>query len=306
MKSRIVFLTCFCALLIFSGCTTGVSEQEAAKVYYNLGNAYFELDQLDKAVDAYMQALELDDSLERASYNLARVYLESGYVERGIELLEQLLENDPDNSILLNTLAYAYTLNGENTEALSIYQDVLSENEYDKNALYNSGVLYWNMEEYSKAEQQFESLYSLTPENKTLLYNLGMLELDMENREKGVRYLNAYIEAGGEKIEAFNVLGDAYRQEEYYNKALSMYNHVLEKEKDRPQILFKKAFILLTAIGDNKAGMETLEEAVVAGFEDKEQLLELIGHPDLLNKDQVKAFLLEKNLLTQEDITGAQ
>jgi hypothetical protein len=25
-----------------------------------------------------------------------------------------------------------------------------------------------------------------------------------------------------------------------------------------------------------------------------------------LNKDQVKAFLLEKNLLTQEDITGAQ
>ena len=83
-------LTCLAALL-FSGCTSQVQQKDLATEFFNLGNAYFELQKYDKAIEYYMQAIELDDTLIKANYNLARVYIEKNDFNKAQEILRAII-----------------------------------------------------------------------------------------------------------------------------------------------------------------------------------------------------------------------
>ncbi|RKX76034.1 MAG: hypothetical protein DRP87_13075 [Spirochaetes bacterium] len=299
---KAVLLPIFIISFLFS-CTTGIPRQEVAEVYFNLGNAYFELKHFDKAVNAYLRALQLDESLARASYNLARVYIETEKLGEGIKILKQLLEKEPENSILLSALAYAYTLQGRTEEALETYGKILSRNSFDQNALYNTGVLLWRSERREEAKEYFLKLYSMTPENYKLLYNLGILELELGNNERGIDFLQEYTEKRPQDLDALTALGDAYMEEKLYYKALDAYDTVLSIDEKKPKVYFKKSYILLTVIGDAEKGMEALEKSIIAGFKDKEQFLNLLSNPDLLDRKTVEMYLLEKGLITPNDLT---
>jgi len=294
--------------IIFLSCTTGVSEKEAAEAYYNLGNTYFDLGEYSKAVRAYQRALQLDSSFSMASYNLARLYLETNDIDQSITVLNEILMEDSDNTIILNTLGYAYTLQERNQEALDIFLSILERSPYDSNALYNSAVLYWKLENREKALTQFQELYRNNPEDSDVLYNLGILEIELERPDGGIRYLEEYRKQEPNDTDALTALGTLYEEEKYFDRALEIYNILTEKEGIPRDIYFRKARILLTAIGDGEAGLKALEEAYVSGFEDKGQYQALFEDPDLVNKEQVRIFLEEKGLLLlgekEDDLLG--
>ena len=280
--------------LLVAGCATSVSIQETAEAYFNLGNAYFELEQYNEAVKAYTRAIELEESFARASYNLARVYLISGKVETGIDVLHQILEQDEDNSVILNTLAYAYTLSGETGKALEIYGQVLQRSQYDKNALYNSGIIYWERQNREKAIEVFTSLYSIDPQDADVLYNLGTLEIELGNYDRGIRFLEEYIKKQAQDIEALMILAGAYEEEKFFSKAIDSYEAVIKLDPKIPKAHFRKAYILLTAIGDSENGMKALDQAILAGFVENESIQALMIDPDLVDAERVLAFLDEK------------
>ncbi len=289
-KSYYLLLCC----LLIAGCTTGVSIQETAEVYFNLGNAYFELEKYNEAVKAYTRAIELEESFARASYNLARVYLLSGEVEKGIDVLYQELEQDGDNSVILNTLAYAYTLSGETGKALEIYGQVLQRSQYDENALYNSGMLYWEEQNRQKAVEVFTSLYRINPEDENVLYNLGTLEIELGDNDRGIRFLEEYTKKQAQDSEALMILAKAYEEEKFFSKALDSYEAVIKLDPKIPQAHFRKAYILLTAIGDSENGIKSLDQAILAGFTENASIQALMADPDLVDADRVLAFLDEK------------
>lgn len=290
-------------LLIITGCTTGFSQTDAAALYYNLGNAYFDLERWADAADAYKKAMGLDKGLFQASYNLARVYIESGDIAAGVEELNALLKEEPENTILLDTLGYALSLEGKFEAALAAYEGTLARNKFDINAMFNKGILLWKLERYEDALAVMEACFDLAPSDKDVLKNLAGINIDLERYVDVIRYLEAYIEQEPNDADMLIALADAYRVEQYYAKALETYDAALAVDKAKPRAIFEKARILLVVIGDGVNGLKTLEEAVVAGFTDKESLLDLAKDPDLLNPEEIKAFLVNKELLSEEDLT---
>lgn len=273
-------------------------------VYYNLGNAYFELGELDKAAEAYLESLRLDESLAEANYNLAYVFIERGNTERGRNILFELLEEDPDNTIVLNTVAYSYLEEKNQKKAHDYYERVLELNPYNTEALYNSGVILWGLAEIPEARERFLALYREDPERKEALYNLGALELEAGNRMRGIEYLEEYLEEVPDDVDALELSGGAYVEEEYYSLALDAYNRIIELDPELPEIHFERARILLTAIGDFPAGMRALEEAVQRGFEDRGAIASLAADPDLVRPEEVGDYLIRNDLLAEEDLSA--
>jgi hypothetical protein len=72
--------------------------------------------------------------------------------------------------------------------------------------------------------------------------------------------------------------------------------------------LFEKAFILLTAVEDLEQGLKALEAAVGAGFREPEAYGELLEHEDMIGFARVRAFVEERNLLSEpeEDEDGEE
>lgn len=302
MRRTALILICGIILIVFQGCASSLPREEAAVVYYNLGNAYFELGKLDKAAEAYLEAFRLDESLTGANYNLAYVFLERGEIDRGREILFELLEEDPDNTIVINTVAYSFIKANDPREALVYYEQVLELNPYNTEALYNSGVILWGLEKISEARKRFLTLYREAPDRHEALYNLGALELEAENRLRGIEYLEKYLESVPDDIGAFELIGEAYTEEEYYSQALLAYDRIIELDPEDPEIHFAKARILLTAVGDYRAGRDALEEAVNRGFDDREALVSLISDQDLQRPEEIGEFLVRNDLLSEEEL----
>ena len=289
------------SVVVLAGCATGgVPEAEVAQLYYNLGNTYFELNQLDSAIRAYQHAISLDESLVTAGYNLARVHIESGKIEEGKKLLEQLLEEDPENSILLGTLGWAYYLQSDFDSSLALYLQILERIANVQNALFNAAVLSEKLDKKDDALVFYLQLYDLKP-SAEVLYRLGYLYFDLNEPAKAIEYLEVYRKEAPEDYDGLLTLSRAYALERYYANALELYDLVLEVNENDPVVYFEKAEIQLLYIENLEEGIKSLRAALEYEFDDNTRLMELLDSPELKYRDDVSKLYDELGALKEEE-----
>ena len=169
-----VGLVCVLALAVTvgaSGCQT-VVQRGLAEEYYNIGNAFFELEDYDSAIANYRRALELDPKLTRADYNLAFAYLRLNRINDAIELLEELIASDRDNLLLQESVAYSYFLLGDGEEAIARYEAVLENSPLRVTALYNLALLENQENNYLRAGELLETAHGVDGADEEITYQL--------------------------------------------------------------------------------------------------------------------------------------
>ena len=62
---------------------------ELARIYFRLGNLYFDSGKLDKAESAYKQAIEEDPKYASAYHNLGVVYRRQGKIGQSVKMLKK-------------------------------------------------------------------------------------------------------------------------------------------------------------------------------------------------------------------------
>ncbi len=273
--------------------------EEAAGLYYNLGNAYFELDEFNLAVTAYLNALELDDSLPQAGYNLARVYIESGDVDKGVDELNRLLTGDPENGAILSTIGWAYYLLRDYERSYDVFKRILERTPSDENGLYNAGVIAWLLGEKDDSLGYYRRLYAENGDVETL-YRIASIYIDLERWKDAVGALTEYIESKPEDSDAFYDLGIAFSADRLYGEALLAFERAIELDGNNPIFLFEKAVILLVYIENLDEGLKYLQLAIDAGFDDSERAQELATADSLIFSGEIRDFLIGKNLIAAD------
>ena len=301
VRNVVVFTLSFSVAMI--GCETGVPTTEAAELYYNLGNAYFELDKHDQAVSAYLNALALDGRLPQAGYNLARVYIESGKPDQGLEVLNNLLEDDPGNSVILSTIGWAYYLMSDYEGAYEVFLDILERTPTDRNGLHNAAVLAWKLDRKQEALSLFERLYDENEDSETL-YRIASVQMDLELWPEAIDTLNVYVARKPDDDEAFYDLGIAYTADRLYGEALGAFDSAIEINTHDPDLYFEKAVVLLLYIENLEEGIITLELAVERGFDDSDRAEALVLADELRFVEEVREFFLRRNLISEKSVEG--
>ncbi len=73
------------------------------RIYYRLGNVYFDSDRLEKAEYAYEKAIELNEEHVNAQHNLAVVYKKRGKIKESVDQRKKAqkveLENPPEKDL---------------------------------------------------------------------------------------------------------------------------------------------------------------------------------------------------------------
>ena len=159
----------FLCLISLISCAGGLSKRESARVYYNLGNAYFELGKNDEASSAYLRALDFDDDLKVASFNLARTYIETEKYSEALRLLDNMLENDSENTVVHSAKGYCLFVWEIMMQPLESYLDVLEINPGDQDALFNYALIMTELEDYKTAIEKFAVLKNTNPDDDFLV-----------------------------------------------------------------------------------------------------------------------------------------
>lgn len=271
-----LFSALFPALALLFSCQTAPVQEELAETYYNLGNAYLELERLDEAESAYARAIELKPKLHAAEYNLARVYLFNGTYNSAESLLKQLLERDPQNGMVREMLAWTYIRMGRLEEAAELYREVLKEDPANCNVRYNLALMAADQKEWQEVHEMLIECVYLDRADGDILALLGRAERE----SGGGSGLGWFEEAADKKPQDMGIaaeLADAYREEGLFVEALEVYDRIIEAEETETAVyLFEKAYINYTALEEDEEGLSRLEDALEQGFKDTEKIVGLL------------------------------
>ena len=90
--------------------------------WYNLGTAYSILDQADKAIEAYREALRINPEYADAWYNLGGAYSRLNQIDKAITAYREALRINPEYANAWFNLGVTYYIQGNHDKVREIYQ----------------------------------------------------------------------------------------------------------------------------------------------------------------------------------------
>ena len=177
------------------------------KAHYNLGIAYLEAGQYNRAVPEFEAAIKLDADFIGAHCALCRTYLEQDELEKASTSVTAALKFDASHQpalLLCDTITHAYYdrgkeyLNAERyTEAVSIFQKALTL-----------------VEDLGRSSQVSEI------ENKHIYAHLGAAYIGLKAYHEAIDALQNAIALDADLVDAHYNLGYAYVEQGHYDQAI--------------------------------------------------------------------------------------
>jgi tetratricopeptide (TPR) repeat protein len=146
------------------------------RVWNNIGNAYLDLENYDKALENFNKALALDDEYPEAYYCKSLVYEFTSRFPEAIKELENALKWRNRNVSFLNRAAALCFGIQRFEEAKRYAERVLEENGENIQGLKNITLILYNMKEYEEANLYLDKLitlgYELAKEKDLDIFNV--------------------------------------------------------------------------------------------------------------------------------------
>lgn len=271
---------------VVAGCAgTTITTADLAREYFNLGNAFFELGDLERSYVYYQRALELSTALPAASYNLARLYVERERYDDALKVLEELAVADPDNALLMETEAYALFRAGRRAEALERYRVLLARYPARVSARYNAAVILRDEEQFVEAYNMLEPAVVLVPQDGELLWLLGELAFGADLLEEALRAAELHLAIAESDPAQLMRLARRYVEWGYDLPALDPLLSLASNRDHGAEAGYYLALVHFRSMQEFDLGLRFLKESLAAGYNDLSRLADL------------RAYLTEEELV---------
>jgi len=222
---------------------------------YELGNAYARLNDKEKAIWAYLRAIEANPGYDEIYSNLGIMYGETGKIPEAIESLNNSIKINPLSVPTRSYLAQLQVRTGEWEKAAQQYREILDlepENEKAKanlsyvqaqleakggpggkvdeiRLLFERGEKYVGNKDWNRAEETYVKIVQLAPGNVKAHLYLGNIYFSKGKIEESIREYKKVTELSPAfNIGAHNNLGLAYLELKKVDLAQEEFQKVLQ------------------------------------------------------------------------------
>lgn len=170
-------------------------KDEIIFLYQKGFNAYIS-NNLDTAIENFKTALEKNKDLNDKKINLVingflgDIYYKKNDIEKSIEYYKIAINIEPNSRVLLNNLAYVYMDKTDSlNKALELVNMSLELNKEYGNAYGTKGLILYKKKDYKEAIENFQKAIKFIPEDdkKTIAedyYNLGRCYFELRDKNK--------------------------------------------------------------------------------------------------------------------------
>ena len=154
--------------------------------FNNLGNSYSDIGNMDSALMAFEQAVEINPTLSESRANLGNIYLKKGLVKEAIDEYLTALQINPNDAKTHNNLGNAYTQRDSLGLAVDEYQRALALDSSFVDAHKNLAIVYSRQERYGRAIAQLNRALDLNPRDAGCYSQLGDVYSQMNDYEQAI------------------------------------------------------------------------------------------------------------------------
>lgn len=159
---------------------------EAAELYFQMGNTFFAMEELDSAITYYGRAVEVDTTFSRAWVNMGIVYDAQNQGSAAQRAFEQALQADPHDVLAICHLGFAHFTRGETDRAVELYMEALAIDPNSAQAHYNLGLAFADARIFAEALLEWEKVIELDDGDlgTTAAENVKLIKTYMELDEE--------------------------------------------------------------------------------------------------------------------------
>lgn len=269
-------------------------------------------DQSDKAVDHFIELLQVDNETIDTHLALGNLFRSRGEVDRAIRIHQNLISRQEltvdQKHIALQQLAKDYMVSGFLDRAEKIFEQLVDEPSHREAALTQLVSIYQQTREWSKAIYYGNAL--VKQGRKRMRTNiahfwceLAMQEQADENSGKAIQYFKRALTEDVNCVRASIALGKLYLENEDYKNTILYLEKVLEQDIDFVSEVLPTLADCYYHLGREQDLIEFLQACInkKAGVSAELMLAQLVAHHEGVASAQT---LLTRQLLKNPTMKG--
>lgn len=225
---------------------------------YELADIYLLAGHYDKAVDVFTRLIQRwEGNPWRLYYQLGYAFMENNELDKARGNFEKSLKLNKDNVAARGVLAYVLNRMGEMGQARELWERNL-KNDPDNPAIWiNLGLSYEAVNEFGKALDAYNKAQRLSPANKAIAINLGNAFAGMGRIPEAMDAYNQALNSPKRELALYNILLLAAK-ERNIPRAREMLA-AAEKEFPSSDFTLRGRSVLALAGGDTASALRSLK-----------------------------------------------
>ena len=302
-------------------------------IYYQLGQYYERIQEKEKAISFYKKTLEIAPNYSEAITSIGLLHAKNKAIEEAILFAQRannLNLNDEWTYIFIGEIYRESFIRTQDSmlmnKAMTAYEKAFSINPNNPVCMVGLGIGYYALNDYANTKQYLEQAYKLSAYSSDVALNLVEYYVDYEKEYgRSNRMLDTILQQFPNEWYAQALKGQIFAATGEYKKALSYFESALALSDD-PYIQKNIAYVYLklkkeklakeyldlasaqlpydkwvlrntacyhAAKNDKKLALETLQQAIEAGYEDIDWL-ETETLLDNLRRDNTYKKMIQK------------
>ena len=196
-------------------------------------------DESDKAVDLFIELLQVDSETIDTHLALGNLFRSRGEVDRAIRIHQNLIARSnlsiEQRNLALQQLAKDYMAAGFFDRAERIFEQLLDEPDYRKPALQQLLAIYQQTREWEKAIEmatQLVKLGKIKLKHDIAHYwcEISMLELSAQNQDKAIQFLKKALSVDKQCVRASIAMAKIQVKQQEYKQAAKILERISDQD----------------------------------------------------------------------------
>jgi tetratricopeptide (TPR) repeat protein len=158
------------------------------------GNKAYQDENFDKAIEAFQEAIALNDAMWAYHFNLGLAYKKAGREDEALEAFTTAVELNPESFSCNKEMGEALAKKDKHQEAAPYYEKAVEINPEDPDTQYNYGIVLSQLGQNQEALLHFIKATELDPEYADAYYQAGTILIGQNEKEQAIEMLEKFLE----------------------------------------------------------------------------------------------------------------
>jgi|GEM_PF-224355 len=207
-----------------------LKQSDMADAFCNRGIAYVHIGEIDKALEDFNKAIELDKKLDEAYFNRAGALVDRKEFALAASDLEHIRKNYQDSTNYYLRWGDLKFNQGYYDQALAEYDRALELKASNVQALVNRGVAYFEKKDFNAAQSDFEKALKLDAQQQLAYNNLALISARQNQLDQAAKFVERALDFDPVNPIYLNNKGYILLLQKKNEEAKKLIERALEKE----------------------------------------------------------------------------
>lgn len=206
--------------------------------WFNLGAAFQSLKLYEKAIDAYLYALAIEDKFEYAYRNVADAYIKLRKYVLAIEALEKVIELSTPEEVIYEAIGFCHHKTGNLNVARKYYKLALGLNKTDAKLHFKIANTYMMQLQWEMAVKHLTHALLHHKNNKEFNLAMGECKVQLGEHKEAIAYFGKVVKAKPTQADGWEALIRSFIMANELEEALKHCKIALEYVTKKTSLLY--------------------------------------------------------------------